>query len=104
MRCRVRSGRDGATAHCFIDPTAERDPEVYVHQDRYGEHDQVGNDEWGVEYMGSDGGCYVTIFAGPEAERERATTSARSRPARSRSCGPAPSSIDLCAIIPASYP
>jgi hypothetical protein len=54
---------------CFIDPTAERDPEVYVRQDRYGEQDQVGNDEWRIEYMDSDGGCYVTTFAGPEAER-----------------------------------
>jgi hypothetical protein len=25
--------------------------------------------EWRVEYFDDDGGCYVTIFAGPEAER-----------------------------------
>ena len=24
--------------------------------------------EWRVEYFDDDGGCYVTIFAGPEAE------------------------------------
>jgi hypothetical protein len=26
-------------------------------------------DEWRVQYFDDDGGCYVTIFAGPEAER-----------------------------------
>ena len=25
--------------------------------------------EWRVEYFDDDGGCYVTIFAGPAAER-----------------------------------
>lgn len=25
--------------------------------------------EWTVEYFDDDGGCYVTVFAGPEAER-----------------------------------
>jgi hypothetical protein len=25
--------------------------------------------EWRVEYQEDDGGCYLTIFAGPEAER-----------------------------------
>ena len=24
---------------------------------------------WRVEYFDDDGGCYVTVFAGPEAER-----------------------------------
>jgi hypothetical protein len=37
--------------------------EVSVHEDRYGEP------EWRVEYFDQDGGCYVTIFAGPEAEK-----------------------------------
>jgi hypothetical protein len=37
--------------------------EVYVHEDRYGEP------EWRVEYFDDDGGCYVTIFAGPSAEQ-----------------------------------
>jgi hypothetical protein len=36
--------------------------EVSVHEDRY------GNGEWRVEYFDDDGGCYVTIFAGPESE------------------------------------
>jgi hypothetical protein len=25
--------------------------------------------DWRVEYCDDDGGCYVTVFAGPEAER-----------------------------------
>jgi hypothetical protein len=25
--------------------------------------------DWRVEYFDDDGGCYVTVFAGPEAER-----------------------------------
>lgn len=29
----------------------------------------LGNGEWRVEYQDDDGGCYVTIFAGPAAER-----------------------------------
>jgi hypothetical protein len=37
--------------------------EVSVHED----HDGAG--DWRVEYFDSDGGCYVTIFAGPEAEK-----------------------------------
>ena len=29
----------------------------------------AGNGEWRVEYQDDDGGCYMTIFAGPKAER-----------------------------------
>ena len=39
------------------------EPDTMVFEDR----DQTG--EWRVEYFDDDGGCYVTIFAGPEAER-----------------------------------
>jgi hypothetical protein len=39
--------------------------EISVQEDRY------ENGEWRVKYSDADGGCYVTIFAGPEAE-ERA--------------------------------
>jgi hypothetical protein len=49
----------------FEDPTV-RDPfqrEVSVHEDLHGAA------EWRVEYFDSDGGCYVTTFAGPEAEK-----------------------------------
>ena len=31
--------------------------------------DLDGNGEWRVEYQDDDGACYVTIFAGPAAER-----------------------------------
>jgi hypothetical protein len=31
--------------------------------------DQAGNGDWRVEYFDRDGAGYVTIFAGPEAER-----------------------------------
>jgi hypothetical protein len=37
--------------------------EVSVHKDR------AGTGEWRVEYFDDDGGCYVTVFAGPKAER-----------------------------------
>jgi len=30
--------------------------------------DRTGQPEWRVEYFDDDGGCYVTIFAGPAAE------------------------------------
>jgi hypothetical protein len=30
--------------------------------------DCTGRPEWRVEYFDDDGGCYVTIFAGPAAE------------------------------------
>ena len=47
----------------FVDPSV--DPfhgEVSVNEDR------SGTGEWRVEYFDDDGGCYVTIFAGPAAE------------------------------------
>jgi hypothetical protein len=47
-------------ADSFIDPSKGR---VMVFADR--EH----ADAWRVEYTDYDGGCYVTIFAGPAAER-----------------------------------
>ena len=31
--------------------------------------DRDGTGEWRVEYFDSDGGCYITVFAGPKAER-----------------------------------
>ena len=31
--------------------------------------DRFGTGEWRVEYFDDDGGCYITIFAGPAAER-----------------------------------
>jgi|HubBroStandDraft_3_1064219.scaffolds.fasta_scaffold992343_1 hypothetical protein len=31
--------------------------------------DRFGRPEWRVEYQDTDGSCYVTIFAGPDAER-----------------------------------
>jgi hypothetical protein len=37
--------------------------EVSVQEDRY------ENGEWRIKYFDADGGCYVTIFAGPEAEK-----------------------------------
>ena len=46
----------------FVDPTINSfHAEVSVHEDR------DGTGEWRVEYFDNDGGCYVTIFAGPEA-------------------------------------
>jgi hypothetical protein len=30
--------------------------------------DRDGSGEWRVEYFDDDGGCYVTVFAGPVAE------------------------------------
>jgi hypothetical protein len=37
--------------------------EVFVNEDRH------GSGEWRVEYFDDDGGCYVTIFAGPASEK-----------------------------------
>jgi len=34
----------------------------------------LGPGDWRVEYVDQDGGCYVAIFAGPEAERRRGNT------------------------------
>jgi hypothetical protein len=31
--------------------------------------DRFGRPEWRVEYQDDDGACYVTIFAGPDAEQ-----------------------------------
>lgn len=31
--------------------------------------DQHEPNDWRIEYQDEDGGCYVVIFAGPEAER-----------------------------------
>jgi hypothetical protein len=52
----------------FVDPTINSfHSEVSVNEDR------DGTGEWRVEYFDNDGGCYVTIFAGPEAaQRARA--------------------------------
>jgi hypothetical protein len=49
----------------FEDPTVSNPfhGEVSVLED----HHEPG--DWRVEYFDSDGGCYVTIFAGPEAEK-----------------------------------
>jgi len=32
------------------------------------DEDCYGRGEWHVSYFDDDGGCYVTVFAGPEAE------------------------------------
>jgi hypothetical protein len=52
----------------FVDPTINSfHAEVSVNEDR------DGTGEWRVEYFDNHGGCYVTIFAGPEAaQRARA--------------------------------
>jgi hypothetical protein len=48
----------------FIDPSVNPfHGEVSLNEDR----DVKG--DWRVEYFDDDGGCYVTIFAGPAAER-----------------------------------
>jgi hypothetical protein len=48
----------------FVDPSVNAfHGEVSVNEDRF------GTGEWRVEYFDDDGGCYVTIFAGPAAER-----------------------------------
>ena len=39
--------------------------------------DRDGTGEWRVEYFDSDGGCYITVFAGPKAEGVHATISTR---------------------------
>jgi hypothetical protein len=33
------------------------------------QEDRDGTGEWRVEYFDTDGGCYVTVFAGPKAEK-----------------------------------
>jgi hypothetical protein len=48
----------------FTDPSVSPfHGEVSVNEDRH------GSGEWRVEYFDDDGGCYVTIFAGPASER-----------------------------------
>jgi hypothetical protein len=48
----------------FVDPSVNAfHGEVSVNEDR------SGTGEWRVEYFDDDGGCYITIFAGPAAER-----------------------------------
>ena len=48
----------------FVDPSVNAfHGEVSVNEDRF------GTGEWCVEYFDDDGGCYVTIFGGPAAER-----------------------------------
>jgi len=47
----------------YQDPAVDdpRQREVAVFEDRCG-------GDWFVEYFDDDGGCYVTVFSGPEAE------------------------------------
>ena len=48
----------------FVDPSVNAfHGEVSVNEDR------SGTGEWRVEYFDDDGGCYVTIFAGPAASQ-----------------------------------
>jgi hypothetical protein len=56
------------TEERFVDHTIDSfHAEVSVNEDR------DGTGEWRVEYFDNHGGCYVTIFAGPEAaQRARA--------------------------------
>jgi len=51
--------------------------------------DRGGLPEWCVEYVDDDGGCYVTIFAGPFAEK-RARDYADALKARTLAPIPAP--------------
>jgi hypothetical protein len=51
-------------AGCFVDPGCDgviREVTVF--------EDDAGNGDWRVEYFDRAGAGYVTIFAGPEAER-----------------------------------
>lgn len=52
-------------AEIYSDPAVEND----FHADLILHEDLAGNGEWRVEYQDDDGACYVTIFAGPKAER-----------------------------------
>jgi hypothetical protein len=54
-------------AQLYRDPAVEND----FHADVVLMENLDGNGEWRVEYQDDEGGCYVTIFAGPKAE-ERA--------------------------------
>jgi hypothetical protein len=62
--------------------------EVIVHEDC------EGNGDWIVDYFDDDGGCYVTIFCGPENEKRardyfHALKSRRLKTIRATRCGPA---------------
>ena len=58
----------------FVDPSVNAfHGEVSVNEDRF------GTGEWRVEYFDDDGGCYITIFAGPGPRGGRATISTHSR-------------------------
>ena len=50
--------------------------EVSVQEDRY------ENGEWRIKYFDADGGCYVTIFAGPMAQQRRVNIMAPSQTER----------------------
>jgi hypothetical protein len=52
-------------AEIYSDPAVEND----FHADVILHEDLDGNGQWRVEYQDDDGACYVTIFAGPAAER-----------------------------------
>ncbi len=53
---RAESYNDPAVAEAFLRPVA-------IFEDRY------RSGEWRVEYFDDDACCYVTVFAGTEAER-----------------------------------
>jgi hypothetical protein len=64
------------------------EPDIKLIEDRSGGDEWRG--EWRVEYFDEDGGCYVTIFAGPEAQ-ERAqdySTALKAGTLRPRTSGP----------------
>ena len=48
----------------FVDPSVNA-----FHGEASVNEDRSGTGEWRVEYFDDDGGCYVTIFAGPAAEK-----------------------------------
>jgi hypothetical protein len=52
-------------AQIYRDPAVQND----FHADVILHEDLGGNGEWRVEYQDDHGGCYVTIFVGPKAER-----------------------------------
>ena len=52
-------------AELYRNPAVEND----FHADVILHEDLDGNGEWRVEYQDDDGGCYVTILAGPKAEQ-----------------------------------
>ena len=63
--CKTPPGsRAWKTAKSFKDRSvSDFYSEVIVHEDC------EGRPEWIVDYFDDDGGCYVTIFAGPECEK-----------------------------------